>query len=146
LEDLGKQIGLPFDFAKRKRLYNTFDAHRVIHWAAEMGRDKQDQLVQSLFQANFVDGLNIADHAVLADLATSIGFDRNDIIGRLKGDRDAELVRTAIAAGQKMGITGVPCFVFEKQYAVSGAQEVNVFIGALQELADMKRQAEEAGE
>jgi predicted DsbA family dithiol-disulfide isomerase len=109
---------------------NTRAAHRLIHWARSQGR--QHDMVQRLFRAYFTDGLNVGDHDVLAGLAAETGLDRGAAREALgSGAFDADFEADVRQAGE-LGITGVPFFVFDGRYAVSGAQPVEAFLQALE--------------
>ncbi|MGW0949206.1 DsbA family oxidoreductase [Streptomyces sp. NPDC002623] len=122
------QIGLDFRLDSAIAI-NTRAAHRLIYFAESQGR--QHDMVQRLFRAYFTDGLNVGDHDALAGLAAEIGLDRSAAREALDtGAFDAEVDADVRHAGQ-LGITGVPFFVFDGQYAVSGAQPVEAFLQAL---------------
>lgn len=142
LTRLGEEIGLPFALKKAKRFPNTLDAHRLIHWAGVVGLEMQDKIARALFKANFVDGLDIGDRATLAQIAVDAGMDRRTIEKRLSDKTDVETVRREIAHAQQMGVSGVPCFIFDHQYAVTGAQPVEVFVNALTQIAEMKQKVD----
>jgi predicted DsbA family dithiol-disulfide isomerase len=120
LAEVGKGEGIPFAFERIAVSPNTLDAHRLIRWAGEAG--KQDQVVEALFRAYFLEGRNIGDHAVLSDIAASAGMDKNRIASRLESDEDRDVVQNEIAAAQDMGVTGVPTFILVGRYALVGAQ------------------------
>ncbi len=122
LSDLGREIGINFDFGAIKIGPNTLDAHRLIQWAGTEDREKQEKVVSALFKANFEEGRNVGDHAVLLDIAEKAGLDRSVIATLLASDADRDLVIGEIDAAQKIGVTGVPFFIFDQQYAVSGAR------------------------
>lgn len=127
-------VGLHLDF-DRATVANTFDAHRLTHEAAAHGRC--DELVEALFEAYFVDGRNIGDREVLAQMATGIGLPETEVRAMLDSDRYAAEVQQDIDQARRFGIAAVPCFVFDRKYAVSGAQESSVLRQALQQsLAD----------
>ena len=105
------------------------------------GREIQDKVATALFKANFEEGLNIGDHKVLADIAEKAGLDRKVIENLLETDADKDTVLSEIDAAQKMGVTGVPFFIIDGQYAVSGAQTPDVFVNALREIAKLKTEA-----
>ena len=107
--DLGFTIALSPD---EGRVYNTFDAHRLLHWAGLKGR--QHELKVALFQAYFTDCLNPGDPIVLADAAERAGLDRNDAAEVLASGRYADEVRTAERTWQSSGITAVPAVVMRK--------------------------------
>lgn len=143
LTKMGAEIGLPFALDKARRFPNTLDAHRLIHWAGLLGHDMQDKISRALFKANFVDGLDVGDRAVLLQIATDMGMDRRTVEKRLEDGSDLDLIKGEIVHAQRMGVTGVPCFIFEHQYAVTGAQSVEAFANALKQIAEMKTQAAE---
>ncbi|MDM9644311.1 DsbA family oxidoreductase [Rhizobium sp. S163] len=141
LTELGREVGINFNFEAIKIGPNTLDAHRVIHWAMIEDRDKADRVVDGLFKANFEQGLNVGDHAVLLDIAEKSGLDRAVTASLLSSDADKGLVVEEIESAQKMGVNGVPFFIFDQQYAVSGAQTPDVIAGALRDIAKAKAEA-----
>ncbi len=141
LSELGREVGIKFDFDAIKIGPNTLDAHRLIHWAMVEDRDKADKVVNGLFKANFEEGRNVGDHAVLLDVADKAGLDRRVTASLLASDADKVLVVEEIEAAQKMGVNGVPFFIFDQQYAVSGAQTPDVLAGALRDIAKAKAEA-----
>ncbi len=141
LTDLGRDVGIKFDFDAIKIGPNTLDAHRLIHWAVTESREKQDKVVDALFKANFEDGRNVGDRAVLLDIAEKAGLDRSVISTLLASDADRDLIVGEIDAAQKIGVNGVPFFIFDQQYAVSGAQTPDVLASALRDIAKMKAEA-----
>lgn len=142
LTALGKEVGIDFDFAAIKIGPNTMDAHRLLLWAHTEGREIQDKVVTALFKANFEEGKNVGDHAVLLDIAEKAGLDKEMIARLLASDADREMIVTEIDSAKQMGVNGVPFFIFEHQYAVSGAQTPDVLAGALREIAALKAQAQ----
>lgn len=130
--------GLDFHLDEAQR-GNTFDAHRLIHFAAEHG--KQDEMKERLLAAYFTDGLNISDHDVLAELAGSVGLDAPAAREALASGRYGDAVQADIDQARAYGIQGVPFFAFDGKFAVSGAQPVEVFSAALAQVWD----AEQAG-
>ncbi|MCM2399602.1 DsbA family protein [Rhizobium sp. S153] len=141
LSALGREVGIAFNFEAIKVGPNTLDAHRLIHWAGVEGREVQDRVVSALFKANFEEGHNVGDKAVLADIAESAGLDRNVIAQLLESDSDRAEVLSEIDAARQMGVNGVPFFIFDQQYAVSGAQTPDVLVNALRDIARMKSEA-----
>jgi predicted DsbA family dithiol-disulfide isomerase len=124
------QVGLPFHY-DRTVVANTFDAHRLAHYAAAEG--KGDEMAEQLFRAYFTDGRNIADPATLAALASHIGLPDDGVKRVLDSDQFAADVRRDIHEAERFGIHAVPCFVFDRKYAVSGAQEPAIILQALQQ-------------
>jgi predicted DsbA family dithiol-disulfide isomerase len=143
LAKLGEEIDLPFALEKARRFPNTLDAHRLIHWAGLIGEKMQDMVVRALFAANFVDGLDVGDRSVLVQIAANCGLDRRTIEKRLADDTDTDVIKAEIAQAQRMGVSGVPCFILDQQYAISGAQPVDAFVNALRQIAEMKRNTAE---
>ena len=141
LTQMGAEIGLPFAFEKTKTFPNTLDAHRLMLWAGQIDNATQDKVAHALFTANFVEGRNVGDHGVLADIASACGMQTDTVRERLATDIDRDTIRDQIAMAQQMGVSGVPFFVIDGKYAISGAQGVDVFTNALQQIAEMKAKA-----
>ena len=108
---------------------NSFDAHRLLHLAARHGL--QDALKQRLFRAYLSEGALISDHETLQRLAVEVGLDAGDVSGVLAGDAHAADVRADEAQAAEYGIRGVPFFVIDKQYGLSGAQPPEVILQVL---------------
>jgi predicted DsbA family dithiol-disulfide isomerase len=132
---LGEAEGIAFDFDAIKVAANTLDAHRVIRWAGAAGSAIQNALVERLFKLNFEQGRNIGDPSVLAEAAADSGMDRAVVETLLPTDADREAVRTEIATAQRMGVTGVPCFLLDGRYAVMGAKAAETLADALRQVA-----------
>jgi len=113
----------------RTRSGNTFDAHRLIHHAQSFGR--QDALKERLMAAYFVEGAAIGEHDVLARLAVEVGLDGPVVRAVLDSDAYADDVRRDELEARHLGITGVPFFVLDRAYGVSGAQPSEVILSAL---------------
>ena len=124
----GAELGLDYRF-DQALVANTRDAHRLIHFAKTQGREHE--MVLRLFRAEFTDGLDVSDHAVLADLAAEVGLDRAAAVQVLVSGAPAAAFQADIEAAQQLGITGVPFFVFDNKRAVSGAQPLELFKRAL---------------
>lgn len=134
LTALAAADGLAFHY-EQTRVANTFDAHRLQHFATTQG--KGDAMAEALFKAFFTDGRNIADPDTLAALASSVGLQESQAREVLASDAHAEDVRRDIDRALQLGVTGVPFFVIDGRYAVSGAQDSSIFRQALQRaLAD----------
>lgn len=144
LSELGRQVGIHYDFGAVKISPNTMDAHRLLLWAHTEGREMQNRVVDTLFKANFEEGRNVGDHAVLLDIAERSGLDRAVIAKLLASDADRNTIRSEIDAVQRMGVNGVPFMIFDQQYAISGAQTPEVLAGALRDIARMKKEARAA--
>lgn len=123
-------VGLEFDYEQTK-VANTFDAHRLIHYASSAG--KGDAISEALFRAYFVEGRNVGDHDTLALLAAGTGLAEDEVREVLSSGRYADEVRHDLQTAARFGINSVPCFVLDRKYAVSGAQGSTVLLQALQE-------------
>jgi len=129
LEEAGQEEGLSFAFDKITRSPNTLDAHRLIRWAQPSG--KQSDIVELLFNLYFVEGQDIGDRNVLIDVARQAGLDA-DLITRLFVEGvDIVPVQEEMSTAARMGISGVPFFIFCGKYAVSGAQPVDALVGVI---------------
>ena len=129
----GAELGFTFDMSKRSRVYNTFDAHRLLHWAELEGR--QRELKRALFAAYFTDGRNPSDREVLIELATQAGLDPVRAREILESDRYAEEVRERQRFYGEHGIQAVPSVIVNDKYLIQGGQPVAVFEQALRQIA-----------
>ena len=125
IEQAGESEGIQFAFDRIARTPNTVDSHRLIEYAGQRGA--QDPVVEALFRRYFEQGEDIGDRAVLEAAGVDGGLDEGDLRRFLAGFDGADHVRTESEAASRMGISGVPCFIFEGKYAVSGAQPPDVF-------------------
>ncbi|MFN8195355.1 MAG: DsbA family oxidoreductase [Nocardioidaceae bacterium] len=116
---------------------NTVDAHRLLHLAAETGH--QGALKEALLAAYFTEARNIADHATLRELATAVGMPEGDVDGVLATDRFRDDVEADVRQAAAYGATGVPFFVVDGRYGISGAQPVEVFRQVLERAAADRR-------
>tara|TARA_B100000614_G_scaffold210426_1_gene193443 strand:+ start:168 stop:836 length:669 start_codon:yes stop_codon:yes gene_type:complete len=132
--------GLNFALDKIVRTPNTITAHRLIRYADEIG--KQGDVVEALFRGYFFDGRDIGDVGTLADIAGECGLERDTIQAYLESEDDVVQVRTEDDTARRMGIHGVPCFIVDARYAVSGAQDPEVF----QQVFSVAEQAEAEGQ
>ena len=127
----GAELGFTFAGGER-RIYNTFDAHRLLYWAGLEGL--QFNLKEALFKAYFTEGGNPSDHAQLAQIAQSVGLDRQRAEAILASDAFAKEVREEEQLWLSRGVSSVPTVVFNGQYAVSGGQPVETFVGAIRQI------------
>lgn len=125
ITEAGRANGIDFAFDRVRRTPSTLDSHRLIRWAGSAGR--QDAVVEILFRRYFAEGADIGDHAVLVATAREAGMDADLVADRLGKEADIELIRRDDAMARQMGINGVPCFIIDRKYAVSGAQDAPVF-------------------
>ncbi|WP_202368940.1 DsbA family oxidoreductase [Pseudomonas sp. MWU318] len=133
----GAEVGFAFRTDGNSRIYNTFDAHRLLHWAGLEGL--QLPLKQALFKAYFTDGGNPSDHAQLAQIAESVGLDRQRAEAILASDEFADEVRAQEQLWLQRGVSSVPTVVFNGQYAVTGGQPVDTFVGAIRQIISEAR-------
>ncbi len=130
---VGTSVGIEFAFDRIARTPNTFDAHRLIWFAQQQGR--QDEAVGELFHGYFTEGLNVGQPEALVSLAVRAGLDEATVSRLLKSDEGTVEVKAEEAAGHKLGIRGVPYFIVNGTYAISGAQPVETFVSALKRVA-----------
>ncbi|CEA06879.1 DSBA-like thioredoxin domain protein [Arthrobacter saudimassiliensis] len=124
--------GLAYDF-ENLVVANSFTAHRLIHAARELGGPAAaDAVKEALLSAHFEQGRNIGDVEVLAAIAVDAGLDAGRVRAALAGDDYADDVRQDIAEARALGVTGVPFFVIDRRYGISGAQPAEVFASALE--------------
>jgi len=128
LEGVGRNVGINFAFERIKVSPNTLDAHRLIRWAQMAGG--QADVTERLFDLFFTQGADIGDPDVLADLATEFGLEREVAERLLAGDSDLAEVQAEIETAQRIGVQGVPFFIFNSTIAVSGAQPAEVLAQA----------------
>jgi predicted DsbA family dithiol-disulfide isomerase len=128
---VGKTLAIPFAFGNISVQPNTLDAHRLLTFAER--EDRQDELAEVLFKAYFIDGENLTDRDVLADIAGRAGLDRDAAKAYLDSDEDRDLVLQADVQAREAGIGGVPFFIFNRRIGVSGAQEPDVLLQAMEQ-------------
>lgn len=140
MTEVGRQRGLDFRF-DRARPGNTFDAHRLLAWAA--GSDKQTALKERLFEAYMHEGKSVADHETLVQIAEDVGLDPERAQSILSSDDFAQEARHDEATAGHLGVTGVPFFVVEGRIGVQGAQPPEVLLSAFEKaIADAPAQTE----
>ncbi len=125
LEQTAERDGLPLDLDAIQRTPNTVDAHRMIRLAAR--HNVEAGMVNALFEAYFVLGLDISDHEILAELAAELGINEQDALGYLAGHDDAAAVRNSDIRARRLGIHAVPCFIIDQRYALAGAHDPETF-------------------
>jgi predicted DsbA family dithiol-disulfide isomerase len=131
----GLQEGIQFAFEKIERSPNTLDSHRLIRWAASAG--VQDEIVERLFSAYFLEGRNIGDRKVLLDVAREGGMDAEIVSGLFDGTADADLIEREDRLAHEMGISGVPTFIFENRFMLSGAREPEVLVRVIDKAVEL---------
>jgi predicted DsbA family dithiol-disulfide isomerase len=138
MAQVAREVGLDFDFDKVVPV-NTFLAHRFIHLAAEHGQ--QDAAKEQVLAAYFTQGRNVADIDTLAEIGTGLGLDAELVRTTLQGDAYAQEVRHDEYQARQIGVRGVPYFVFDDKYAVSGAQPSELFLEVLDKVWEEKHPA-----
>jgi len=133
IRERGAAVG--FDFGDRLRVRNTFDAHRLLHWAGLQSADAQRALKHAMLQAYHGQGLNPSDPQLLVRLAGEAGLDSLEAVAVLNEGRYAEEVRAAEAEWQRAGIQSVPSIVINRQHLIQGGQSPEVFEQALRQIA-----------
>lgn len=129
------EVGFDMRMGPDSRIWNTFDAHRLLHWAHETAPEKQEALKRALFTAHFTDNRNITDARVLTEAAEAAGLDRAEAGEVLASGRYATEVRGAEDLWRARGITSVPAVVVEGKYLISGGQPAAAFEQALRQIA-----------
>lgn len=129
----GAEVGFRFEMEKRSRIYNTFDAHRLLHWAELQGR--QRELKMALFEAYFTKGESPASHEVLARVAGEVGLDASEAADVLAGGAYADEIREQEEFFQRQGISAVPAIIINQRHLISGGQPPEVFERALRQIA-----------
>jgi predicted DsbA family dithiol-disulfide isomerase len=128
--------GLEINFEQIKRTPNTINAHRLIHWAGVEGL--QNEVVAALFIANFEEGKDISDPVVLADIAENSGMERAVVERLLASEADIAETRAADEKAREMGVRGVPTFLIDGQYVVTGARETAFWEDLIDEINQIK--------
>lgn len=128
IKDMGKQVGIGFNI-ENAIVANTFLAHKLIHFAAKS--NKANEAEELLFHSYFIDGKNVADHKVLVNIAEELGLDTDQAEYVLNSDSFDYEVKQDILEARNIGVTGVPFFLLNDKYTLSGAQPVDLFVEAL---------------
>jgi predicted DsbA family dithiol-disulfide isomerase len=137
----GAEEQIPFAFEKIQRTPNTFAAHRLVWYAEQQG--KQDQVVEALFRAYFLEGEDIGDVKILIHVAVKGGLDRTGTEEFLASEKGVVEVKGEEAVGRRLGISGVPYFVLNDSIAISGAQPPDIFVSALQQAEETAAERKE---
>jgi len=130
--NMAAQVGLTYNLDKSV-VANSFNAHRFLHFAKQNG--KQQEAEELVFKAYFTDGKNVDDAQTLMDIAAGLGLDTQALATAMAGGAYVEDVLADIDEAQQLGVRGVPFFVFDRKYAVSGAQDPVVFLETLEKVA-----------
>lgn len=133
LRQRGAAVG--FRFGTRERIYNTFDAHRLLHWAGTQGADAERALKHALLKAYFTDGRDVSAREVLAAIAGETGLDAQRARAVLDSDEYAQDVRSQERFYQDAGISAVPSVIINDRHLIQGGQPVEQFEAALRQIA-----------
>ncbi len=131
VERMAKEVGLEYHLDS-VILTNTFDAHRLTMFAKTKGLAKE--ITERILRAYFTESKHIGDHETLTELAVEVGLDREEVAKMLAGDDMADAVHTDEQTARQYGISGVPFFLINKKYAISGAQPTEAFVQALEKV------------
>jgi predicted DsbA family dithiol-disulfide isomerase len=132
----GADVGFDFAMGMRSRIYNTFDAHRLLHWAGEQG--KQKELKKALFEAYFTRGQDPSSRTVLVQVAGKVGLDEAEAVQILSSDRYAQQVRDMEHFYHRNGIQSVPAVIINQSHLISGGQPPEAFERALRQIVASK--------
>jgi predicted DsbA family dithiol-disulfide isomerase len=122
----GREVGIDFRFDLIRKTPNTVNSHRLIHWSGPKGR--QDAVVESLFAGYFGEGLDVSDVDTLVEIAARSGIEAAEAREFIESDELKSEVVSADVYARRLGIQGVPCFIVDRKYAVSGAQPPSAFL------------------
>ncbi len=140
LKEASRAAGAEIDPDTPRRMPNTLDAHRLIHWAGLEGR--QTAVVSAIMRAYWREGRDISNAGVLADIAAAAGMDRAVTARLLASDADADDIRARDADARAKGVSAVPTFLIAQQYVVSGAQPPEVWGRVIEELVEKAKTAD----
>jgi predicted DsbA family dithiol-disulfide isomerase len=129
---VAREEGLHFDFEKQHVAPNTRNAHRLLWWAGTLGH--QAALKEALMKAYFEQGINLSTVEALADIAAGVGLHRTEALGVLNSNQGEAEVAREQERNRQRGISGVPFFIVNQQYGISGAQPVDTFVQALRQI------------
>ena len=135
IRERAAEVGFDMRMGDDSRIWNTFDAHRLLHWAHETAPDKQEALKRALFTVHFTEGRNLTDAGVLTQAAEAAGLGRAEAAEVLASGRYVQEVRAAEDLWRARGITSVPAVVVEGKYLISGGQPAAAFEEALRKIA-----------
>ena len=132
----GKEVGIKFNFNSIEKTPNTIHSHRLVRYAA--GKGLQTPVIGAIFDSYFRQGLDIGELDVLARIGESIGLEFDQALMFLKSNRDKDTILAEDELSRKLGVNGVPCFIVNRTYAVSGAQSPEVLL----QIFDLAKQEE----
>ncbi len=138
LRQTGAEEGISFCDDVDAMAPNTLSAHVLMYWADADERISANDVAEKLFQAHHVACEDIGDHAVLSRIADEVGMDATDVAARLAAGEDEDTVKKQVAESAGRGVSGVPFFVINGRYAISGAQSADTLVSAFDQMVDDK--------
>jgi len=123
-QQAGVSEDIHFNFDAITRMPSSLNAHRLINYAGLSGR--QSEIVEAIFRAYFIEGRDIGDVATLVNIAGGLGFESREVERYLQGNAGILPVETDNARMHRLGVSGVPCYIFDDRYAIAGAQEAEI--------------------
>jgi len=135
IRERAAEVGFAMNSGPESRVYNTFDAHRLLYWAGTEGGGRQQALEHALFEAYFSEQRDPSDHAVLVEAAARVGLDRATAADILASDRYAAEVREAEHLWQRRGVNSVPAVIVNERWLISGGQPADAFEQTLRSIA-----------
>jgi predicted DsbA family dithiol-disulfide isomerase len=135
----GESLGIDFRFDRIKRTPNTVDSHRLVRFAAQQNSQSANETVETLFNSYFLEGRDIGNRSVLIDIGISeLAFEEDELRRYLYSDENVSDIGEQNARAHRLGISGVPAFIFDGQFSISGAQDANV-INRIIDISEEKR-------
>jgi predicted DsbA family dithiol-disulfide isomerase len=134
--NVGKSHDFPIKFTDDSRIYNTFNAHKLLHWAEQKGQ--QHELKMALFSAYFTDGVNVSDNNKLLEIAASVGLDKFEAEQALQSAEISEEITKIAQFWTSQGISGVPAMIFNQKHLVTGAQGTENYTSILKQITELK--------
>lgn len=139
--DIAKPLGFDINFTDDSRIYNTFNAHKLLHWAEQKG--VQHQLKLALFSAYFTDGVNVSDTEKLLNVVESVGLDKDEAIQIIKSEPVSDEVNKIAQFWTSQGISGVPAMIFNQKHLVTGAQGTENYTSILKQITSLEQAEQE---
>jgi len=134
ISSLGEELGFVFNFHNDMKIYNTFNAHQLLHWAGTISASAQTEFKQALFSAYFTDGQDVSNKEILLSVVEKVSLDREQAEKIINSQTHAEEVRALQSQWHQVGINSVPTFIFNQKYMVSGGQPAENFVNILKDI------------
>ncbi len=140
ISEAGRPLGIDFQFDRIGRTPNTLDSHRFVRFVQARYPDRSSEVVEALFQAYFVRGLDTGSRTVLFNLMEEVGYEVENLRAYLYSDEDVRDIREQNSRAHRLSISGVPAFIIDGQFSISGAQEPQVFRRLLEVAEERRRE------